>query len=419
MRITFKKDSNKNLLGKKRENKKLDLNESFTTSSTSTIEDNPMDEINPLLQQSQLDEKQRKKLYKFCKKIPKEIKEKENENGKINVVLDLDHTIIFSSLFPDKLNNRYIRDIFYRLLFKSEDLEIVRLPSNMVYVFRFREGLKYFFDNTKKFCHYHIYSSSFKLYANQVVKKLEEKFEIKIESIKANDDIQNRDVDKNLNKINLNVENSVIIDDNPSNWRNNLNNIILSKRFYDYKIMYFLRQNNIQELAFYYIIKECEKDINLLGFSAGGSHILNVKNIKNILPYNVESNNLSERHQLNFIAKFIQKIYYLHFYYGIKVEDAIKILRINIFYKMNFYIEKECTNYKELYDMIKYCGGKVVETINNDENIIYINQVFNEKNHVKSISDEYIYDCYFMKNKFDINDNYYHYRNVIEVTDDD
>jgi len=417
MRIHFKKNSDKNLLGKKRENNKSDLNESFTT--TSTLDDNIMDEINPLLKKSQLDEKEKKTLYKFLKTIPKNIKQKENESDKLNLVLDLDHTIIFSCQFPEIQNNRYIKDIYYKILFKSLDLEIVRLPSKQVYVFQFREGLKSFFDNTKNFCNYHIYSSSFKLYATQIVQKLEDKFGIKIQSLKANDDIYNRDIDKNLTKINLNHQNSIIIDDNPSTWRNNLNNIILSKRFYDYKIMYFLRQNNIKELGFYFLIKQCENDLNVLGYFAAGSHILNEKNIKNILPYNVESNNLSERHQLNYISKFIQKIYYLHFYYGINVPNAIKILRINIFYKMNFYIDKECNNYKELYDMIKYCGGEIVETIDNEKNIIYINKEYQEKDNIKSISDEYIYDCYFMMNKFDVNDKYYHYRKVIELTEED
>ena len=417
MRIHFKKNSDKNLLGKKRENNKSDLNESFTT--TSTLDDNIMDEINPLLKKSQLDEKEKKTLYKFLKTIPKNIKQKENESDKLNLVLDLDHTIIFSCQFPEIQNNRYIKDIYYKILFKSLDLEIVRLPSKQVYVFQFREGLKSFFDNTKNFCNYHIYSSSFKLYATQIVQKLEDKFGIKIQSLKANDDIYNRDIDKNLTKINLNHQNSIIIDDNPSTWRNNLNNIILSKRFYDYKIMYFLRQNNIKELGFYFLIKQCEKDLNILGFFAADSHILNENNIKNCLPYNVESNNLSERHQLNYISKFIQKIYYLHFYYGINVPNAIKILRINIFYKMNFYIDKECNNYKELYDMIKYCGGEIVETIDNEKNIIYINKEYQEKDNIKSISDEYIYDCYFMMNKFDVNDKYYHYRKVIELTEED
>ena len=417
MRIHFKKNSDKNLLGKKRENNKSDLNESFTT--TSTLDDNIMDEINPLLKKSQLDEKEKKTLYKFLKTIPKNIKQKENESDKLNLVLDLDHTIIFSCQFPEIQNNRYIKDIYYKILFKSLDLEIVRLPSKQVYVFQFREGLKSFFDNTKNFCNYHIYSSSFKLYATQIVQKLEDKFGIKIQSLKANDDIYYRDIDKNLTKINLNHQNSIIIDDNPSTWRNNLNNIILSKRFYDYKIMYFLRQNNIKELGFYFLIKQCENDLNVLGYFAAGSHILNEKNIKNILPYNVESNNLSERHQLNYISKFIQKIYYLHFYYGINVPNAIKILRINIFYKMNFYIDKECNNYKELYDMIKYCGGEIVETIDNEKNIIYINKEYQEKDNIKSISDEYIYDCYFMMNKFDVNDKYYHYRKVIELTEED
>ncbi len=417
MRIHLKRNTNKNLLGKKRENDKSELNESFTTSST--IDDNIMDEINPLLKQSQLNEKEKKTLYKLIKTIPKDIKEKENEQKKINLVLDLDHTIIFSSQFPEIQNNRYIKDIYYKILFKSKDLETVRLPSNLVYVFHFREGLKSFFDNTKNFCNYYIYSSSYKVYASQVVKKLEEKFGIKIQSIKANDDISFRDTDKNLSKINLNSENSIIIDDNPSTWRNNLNNIILSKRFYDYKIMYFLRQNNIKELDSYILLKQCEKDLNILGFFAADSHILNENNIKNCLPYNVESNNFSERHQLKYIANFIQKIYYLHCYYGINVPNAIKILRINIFYKMKFYIEKDCRNYKALYDMIKFCGGDIEETINNDKNIIYINQEFKEKNNIKSISDEYIYDCYFMMNKFDINDKYYHYRKVIELTDED
>ena len=86
---------------------------------------------------------------------------------------------------------------------------------------------------------------------------------------------------------------------------------------------------------------------------------------------------------------------------------------------MNFYIDKESNNYKELYDMIKYCGGEIVESIDNKKNIIYINKEYKEKDNIKSISDEYIYDCYFMMNKFDVNDKYYHYRKVIELTEED
>ena len=55
----------------------------------------------------------------------------------------------------------------------------------------------------------------------------------------ANKDLKNRDLFKNLVKINLKSDNSIILDDNCYVWEKNLSNLLLSKRFFDYQMKNF------------------------------------------------------------------------------------------------------------------------------------------------------------------------------------
>ena len=65
----------------------------------------------------------------------------------------------------------------------------------------------------------------------------------------ANKSYDKKDINKSLNKINLNSNNSIIIDDCPYFWIKDLSNLLISKRFYDYKIMKLL---NYEYLKIYY-----------------------------------------------------------------------------------------------------------------------------------------------------------------------
>ena len=142
-----------------------------------------------------------------------------------------------------------------------------------------------------------------------------------------------------------------------------------------------------------------------------------MNNKKIFFPFSVESNNFSQRNQLIYLSNLIKKIHYLYFNYQINVPMAIKIIRMNIFYNKNFYVSKDFLNYNELIEMIRYCGGNLVNSIYHN-NIIIIDKDLKDRKDRNIISEEYIYDCYYMLNKFNENDKYYHFDKIIELKED-
>ena len=345
----------------------------------------------------------------FLKRIPEKINNY-NEDNKINLILDIDNTLIYSTPYLNLPGNIYIPDKTFRKAFQIEDLETIRFSNKDIFIYRFRDGLKLFFENTKNFCNYYVYTAAIKPYAEQVIEKLKLKFNIEIKGLMANKPNEKKDLKKSLNKINLNSKNTIIIDDCPYFWPKDLSNLLLSKRFFDYKIMNLLK--NYENLGNYGLITEYSN--GKLSFISGGKQFNKIKNKELLFPLNVESKDYSEKIQLNYLSEFIQKIHFLYFNFQIYVPLAIKILKSNIFYEKYFIISKDFINYNELVEMINYCGGTVI-------NSHYLsNLIFVEKENKKIegkvvVSEEYIYDCYYMLHSFDENDDYYHFRNVIQL----
>ena len=98
------------------------------------------------------------------KKIPSEINNYNLEN-KINLILDLDNTLIYSVPYLNLPKDIFIPDKTFRKIFQIEDLETIRFSKSEIYIYRFRDGLNLFFKNTKNFCNYYIYTTAIKSYA--------------------------------------------------------------------------------------------------------------------------------------------------------------------------------------------------------------------------------------------------------------
>ncbi len=90
----------------------------------------------------------------------------------------------------------------------------------------------------------------------------------------ANKPNEKKDLKKSLNKINLNSKNTIIIDDCPYFWPKDLSNLLLSKRFFDYKIMNLLK--NYEDLGNYGLITENSN--GKLSFISGGKQFNKIKN---------------------------------------------------------------------------------------------------------------------------------------------
>ena len=400
-------------LKNKSENLDIKIKDENTT-STSIDEDfsNEIKTIKSIFSKKNKSKYDKETINNFVKKIPSEINNYNLEN-KINLILDLDNTLIYSVPYLNLPKDTFIPDKTFRKALKIEDLETIRFSNSEVYIYRFRDGLNLFFQNTKNFCNYYIYTTAIKTYAEQVIEKIKSKFKIEIKGIMANNKIEKKDIIKSLNKINLNSKNTIIIDDSPKLWPENLSNLLLSKKFCDFKIMNLLNKNYFNDLGNYTILKE-----NINGKINLNSYVkqFNINKNKNFFPYNVESNDFSERKQLNYLFIFIQKIHYLYFHFNISVPLAIKILKMNIFYNKYFVISKYFVNYDELIEMIIYCGGTIINC-HSLSNLIFVEKE-NKKIEGKIIvSEEYIYDCYFMLHYFNENEEYYHFRNIIEINE--
>ena len=414
--------THKKFLKQKRENsdisfkeKQLFLDDKDDNSiSTSTYEDllQETQKIESIFSKKNKTKSDKIFINNFLKKIPLNIINYNNED-KINLILDLDNTLIYSVSYFNNPNNIFIPDKTFRRGFQIEDLETIRFSNSEVYVFRFRDELNVFFENTKNFCNYYFYSAALMPYAIQIIDKIKARFKIEIKSVIANEPNKKKEIKKSLNKLNLSSHNSIIIDDCPYFWPENLSNLLLSKRFYDYKIMNLLNKN-YQDLSKYGFMKE--NNNGMIYFKSGGKQFENYNDKTIFFPFNVESNDFSERKQLKYLSYFIQKIHYLYFNFNITVTLAIKLLKTNIFYDKYFMISKDFINYEELEGMILYCGGTIVNSRSSFLNNLIIVEKENKKREGTIIvSEEYIYDCYYMLFPFDENDNYYHFRNTIEL----
>ena len=107
-------------------------------------------------------------------------------------------------------------------------------------------------------------------------------------------------IKNSLDKINLNSKNTIIIDDCPYFWPKDFSNLLLSKRFFDYKIMNLLK--NYENLGNYGLITEYSN--GKLSFISGGKQLNKIKNKELLFPLNVESKDYSEKIQLNYLSEF-------------------------------------------------------------------------------------------------------------------
>ena len=405
-----------NLLGKKR---KMNLNDSQTTISSN--KETLQEEISLILNQTTMTETDKKIINNIIKSIPKKINPKNKK--KINLVLDLDQTLIYSQLIPNLPKNYFIEKELFQKYFHSKEIEIIRLSTNEIYVVQFRKGLKVFFDKTKNFCNYYISTSSFQYYANQIISKMKKKFEIQFSGYIANKDLTKEKKIKNLKELNLLENNTIIFDDNPHYWTNNLSNLILSKYFMDNYINFFLKIHfdfNYYPLLLPKQDPNCKLKTHISIFK--DYKMKNFHKLITKLPYYVESPYLNKKKQLDYISDYILKVYYLYYYCNINVPDSMSILKMNIFYNINFSVSSSLPNNIELIEIIKMCGGNIINNCTIEDSIseiIYIDKEKKMINGKETISQDYIYDCYYMNYKFDESDKDYHFNDIIDLTKED
>lgn len=316
-------------------------------------------------------------------------------NYRINIVLDLDNTVLFSQLV---MNNSDIDD-------KDVLTYCLMNHSNIIKgKFVFRPGLKEFFDATKDFADYYVYSLGIENYVKCLVEELENKFSIRIKRMMwRNDSLGNF---KYLEFLNIDSKKTIIIDDQNGPWKmpTNSNN-------HSIRILNSYRYLN----AFY--LNHC---ISLFNFQDFGT--LNYTNLSNSLftlepktnickPLPTDNTNIpfyiehefSPKHQFDYFGNVFKQIYKCAVIGKFQPILSLAITRyctlMNNVFCLGFCIH----NYNELRDMVISCGGEITDD-KFDPNLTHF--VVDRSGYSLFINDDKKMNGKLSKNKFVVNPKY-------------
>ena len=388
--------------------------------------------INDLYQEKNLNQ-QKKDIHKLIEKIKKMnieeiIKTQEgNANKKLNIVLDLDNTCIFAFQISHQDQLKLIlkypeKEIFF--------IEFMMNGNFIISALLIRKGLKEFFDFTKNFCNFYINTLGYENYGLEIKNILEKKFGVKFIGFKGRkNELLSK---KNLYDLSLESKNAVIFDDKPIFWkREDKYNIIISKLFTDREIILDnLKRNNLENnlysflkvyTPFFYYKSSEEKWQNQKLIIENSCPFYDIHKKICFSGEYLEST----KYQFIYMKEVIKIIYYLIYNSNIKVPDALKIIRYNIFYNSYFNLKFYKNNgINILKEIIKNCGGIIIEDNKNkneykelklfyvcsfEDYIKYKEDIKKEKiwmDNAKVVSEKYILNSfYFMTNLEDELDN--------------
>jgi len=312
----------------------------------------------------------------------------QKEKSKINVILDIDQTLVYSQRITDE------KDIIFNYNNSFNDnhqIEFYLENKKYVYFIQVRKGLKQFIEKLSPFCNFYINTMANPIYIKTVLTLLNKNYNLHLN----NNGLNNVFITEQNEKKTLPPEitkngNFLILDDNICAWdKTYLSNIIPVRKFYgsfndiksikssyDTIYQYYLFSNKI------YCFNEQKRKFH---------------DCNNKLPFCSEAS-WSELNQLDYISDLIIKCYILS-----------KILNIHIFF--SFYnilhnILRECKIYYDgedksfFQELIKLLGGSNVfdvkeatHIILKDNNDKLINEL--KEYNYKFINVKWLFDSYF------------------------
>jgi hypothetical protein len=337
--------------------------------------------------------------------------------NKLELVLDLDNTCIFS--FLEDSNNKEVKAFWERISEKKAKLISYKYNNELVYSFLLiRKGLKEFVNYVKPLCNFHLIYLCHNNLGKEFSELLEDYLNIKFKCMRFKGIFD--DYYKYISDLYIKKETRIIINHKFSDWANknrDYENIIISKYFYHIEckkaseVIESQRsvRNRTPEIIFQYNkIEENKLDWKKQIFKQ-------VDNIYNDEIFIVEHLN-SQKLQFIYMKNIIKEIFALKFIYNIDTSLAIKLIRISTLADMKFYLEYTYSHQEILANIITICGGIVINNFNNIQKNEKIYLVFIckaeyniNKKEIKSIleknpkceiiSEKFIFDTYyFMSN---------------------
>ena len=371
-------------------------NKLFNINKTEVKGDDMNENMRKILNSNTLDLGQKKWLNNHIKEIiDMELDSIIIKEKKLEIIFDLDNTLIFSFITSNPLDIKdKIASIEKNNPYKKIYSFTLRKNNNLMYIYLvFRDGISDFVNSIKDFCNFHVRTQSIKIYSEKIIEKLEEitniKFKGKIARTPENQ--QRLKSIKEFKNKNINNSNTIIFDDKICAWEEkDMNNVIQSKFFFDKDFglseiqnskkysetdnlfNLFTKLSNTHDKFFYNSFnkrKKCWRKQNITRADKCPFYQYKEQGDKFYFDfYNAEYLG-DKKCQLIYMKDVIKIIYYMIYHDKVPLCEAIKLIRLNIFYEKYFYLKYVSNEGKNiLSNIIQICGGKIVEP---DESISY------------------------------------------------
>lgn len=319
---------------------------------------------------------------------------------KINVVLDIDQTLIYSKDIPklNEINKKYVTK-------NSHQIQVNVENKNFDLVFNLRSYLKEFLFSLKKFCNFYICTLSHENYARQILEIIKDHTGIFIPEenvVAVGAKTNNEPFTKALNLFQSlkDPNNTIIVDDSAMVWKDqDLQNIILSKKFYsfndnDHFNFQYLGEKNARIDCIVYDEDDTSKPIHYEGEA-------------------------TKKKQLRYITEFIEKSFKLSLIRNEEVLDSMNSLKRRILggTKINFMFFGFLREINFLKEIIKYLGGETTVTKNEATHFIISKE--NLKSFEKPtgnhkyycVNKRWLFHCYFFLRR--MNENSHEYQVIV------
>ena len=312
-------------------------------------------------------------------------KDKEGNNNKLELVLDIDNTCIFSIFYDiDKLLATECQNKF-----KEKKAQLIDFQYNgktLHNVMIIRKGLKEFVKYVENLCNFYISTLGANEYGEAIQKILSLSYGITFLGFKGKK--EKGKAEKKLSDLSIKKENTVIIDDNVNIWSEDSENVIISKFFYDeeaasaYQKEGNLNISNEKKLLllphknlYYYSIRNddwknqliIKKEIVFYQYKEGTHDNYNQSFSAEYL--------YSQKFQFLYLRNVVKQIYLLRFVYDLEIPLAIKMIRMSTLANMIFFLELNNTQKTEiLKHIIISCGGIIYnkEPVDNNEKVYLV-----------------------------------------------
>ena len=317
---------------------------------------------------------------------------------KINLILDIDETLVYSSMVKELQKDEDLNKEIESLQKNGEsDIYYIKVESlNKILLFKVyvRKNMAVFFRKLSPYCNFYINTMASPLYVKEVIDILCNNYGLKFSNINQNNVIfTSPNNKKNLPDEMTKKENFLILDDNICAWDiKYIPSIIPVRKFHindstpkNIFYQYYLFSNKI------YCFDEIKRPF---------------LNPLNKMPYCVE-NSQKEKSQLYYISEMIIKSFLLSNILEMPIRHSLHFFQ-NTILKGNF-IYYDSYDKDFINEMIFLLGGSVVKDIQSATHIIinknFLNNLNSNINQEKYILDvKWIFDCFFNFKKCDIYD---------------